>query len=89
MTSEQSDKYAYCKKVNRKVQEEPQADVAANPWHQEKEKKGHKLTCAQLTYKCTIRPKTSSPSNVIKMLKGQKKHIDKEQGKTSMKRLVV
>ena len=24
----------------------------------------------------------SSPSKVIKMLKGQKKHIDKEQGKT-------
>ena len=27
------------KKVNRKVQEEPQAEVAANPWHQEEEKK--------------------------------------------------
>ena len=29
-----------------------------------------------------IRPAPSSPSKVIKMLKGQKKHIDKEQGKT-------
>ena len=28
------------------------------------------------------RPAPSSPSKVIKMLKGQKKHIDKEQGKT-------
>ena len=27
------------KKVNRKVQEEPQADVAVNPRHQEEEKK--------------------------------------------------
>ena len=26
-------------KVNRKVQEEPQADAAANPRHQEEEKK--------------------------------------------------
>ena len=26
-------------KVNRKVQEEPQAEVAANPWHQDEEKK--------------------------------------------------
>ena len=24
-----------CRKVNRKVQEEPQAEVSANPWHQE------------------------------------------------------
>ena len=30
------------KKVNRKVQEEPQAEVAANPWHQEEEKKWHR-----------------------------------------------
>ena len=27
------------KKVNRKVQEEPQAEAAANPRHQEEEKK--------------------------------------------------
>ena len=33
-------------KVNRKVQEEPQIEVAANPWHQEEEKKRHRLTCA-------------------------------------------
>ena len=40
----------YCKilsiKVNRKVQEEPQTEVAANPWHQEEEKKWHRLECA-------------------------------------------
>ena len=34
------------KKVNRKVQEEPQAEAPANPWHQEEEKKWHSLTCA-------------------------------------------
>ena len=44
------------KKVNRKVQEEPQAEVAANPWHQEEEKKWHRLT-----NKCMISAKTSPP----------------------------
>ena len=34
------------KKVNRNVQEEPQAEAAANPRHQEEEKKWHRLTCA-------------------------------------------
>ena len=33
-------------KVNRQVQEEPQAEVAANPWHQEEEKKWYRLTDA-------------------------------------------
>ena len=33
-------------KKNRKVQEEPQSEVAANPRHQEEEKKWHRLTCA-------------------------------------------
>ena len=33
------------KKVNRKVQEEPQAEAAANTGHQEEEKKWHRLTC--------------------------------------------
>ena len=31
---------------NNVAQEEPQAEVAANPWHQEEEKKWHRLTCA-------------------------------------------
>ena len=35
-----------CQKVTRKVQEERQAEVAANPWHQEEEKKWHRLTYA-------------------------------------------
>ena len=34
------------KKVNRKVQEEPQAEATANPRHQEEEKKWHRLMCA-------------------------------------------
>ena len=34
------------KKVNRKVPEEPQTEVAANPWHQKEEKKWHRLTGA-------------------------------------------
>ena len=33
-------------KVNIKVQEEPQAEAAANPWSQKEEKKWHRLTCA-------------------------------------------
>ena len=31
------------KKINRKVQEEPQAEVAANPWYQKEEKKKDRL----------------------------------------------
>ena len=38
--------YALYKKDKQKVQQEPQAEVGANPWHQEEEKKWHKLTCA-------------------------------------------
>ena len=44
------------KNVNRKVQEDRQAEVAANPWRQEEEKNKQ-------------RPSSSSPSKVIKMLK--------------------
>ena len=33
------------KKVNRKVQEEPQAEAAANRRHQEEEKNCHRLMC--------------------------------------------
>ena len=36
----------YLKKVNRQVQEEPQAEAAANPRHQEEEKKRHRTTRA-------------------------------------------
>ena len=41
-----SSRHRYRKMVNRKVQEEPQAEVAANPWHQQEEKKWYRLTCA-------------------------------------------
>ena len=34
------------KKVNRKVQVKLQAEAAANPRHQEEDKKWHGLTCA-------------------------------------------
>ena len=34
------------KKLNSKVQEELQADAAANPRHQEEEKKCHRLKCS-------------------------------------------
>ena len=37
--------YIPCKKVNKKVQKKPQAEAAANPRHQEEEKKWHRLTC--------------------------------------------
>ena len=72
------------KKVNRKVQEEPQAEAVANPRHQEEEKKRHRLTCAQLTNKCTISTKTSSlfPKQGDQNAKRTEKHIDKKQGKT-------
>ena len=31
--------WEFLEKVNRKVQEEPQAEVAANPWHQARGKR--------------------------------------------------
>ena len=40
------------KKVNRKVQEEPRAKVAANPWHQEEEKKWHGIRWHQREWEC-------------------------------------
>ena len=36
----------WSEKINRKVQEEPQAEAATNPQRQEEEKKWHRLTCA-------------------------------------------
>ena len=38
--------YSVSQKVNRKIQEEPEAEATANPRHQEEEKKWHRLTCA-------------------------------------------
>ena len=67
-------------KINRKVQEEPQAEAAANPRHQKEEKKRHRPTVhtQQTNARQAQRPAPSSPSNVIKTLKRWKKHIDKE-----------
>ena len=39
------------KKVNRKFQEELQAETAANTRHQNEEKKWHTLTCAYIANK--------------------------------------
>ena len=69
----------YWKNVNRKVQGVPQSQTVANPRYQEKEKKDkNKQTNAREAH----RPALSSPSEVITMLKGMKKHENKEQGKT-------
>ena len=46
--------------VNRKVQEEPQADVAATPRHQEEKEKVTQINVCIANKKCTIRTKTSS-----------------------------
>ena len=81
-----------CKKVNKNVQEEPQAEVAAKPWHQEKEKKWHRLTCALLTNKCTISTKTSSPSpkqGDQNAKRNRRNTKTKNRARPNMKRLVV
>ena len=70
------------KKVNRNVQDEPQAEVAANPWHQEEEKKWQINMC-RLTNKCMISTKTSSlfPKQGDQIAK-RTEETDKEQGMT-------
>ena len=80
------------KKVNRKVQEVSQSQIAANSWHQEEEKKDknlhvqNKQTNAQEAH----RPAPSSSSEMITMLKGIKKQEKTEQGRLKiMKRPVV
>ena len=42
------------KRVNRKDQGMPQSQAAANPLHQQEEKKGQNLTPAKQINKCTI-----------------------------------
>ena len=66
------------KKVYRKVQGVPQSQNVANPRHQEEETKTNKQTNAREAH----RPASSSPSEVITVLKRMKKHEDKEHGKT-------
>ena len=77
------------KEVNRKSQGVPQSQTAANPRHQNEEKKGQTKTktntCKtnkQTNARGAHRPAPSSPSEVLTMLKEMKKHDDKEQGKT-------
>ena len=80
------------KKVNRKVQEQPPAEAAANPdTRRKRKKKWHTLTwCGELTNKCTISTKTSSlfPKQGDRNAKRAEKHIDKEQGTTKQPRSV-
>ena len=62
-------------KVNRKVQGMPQSQTAANPRHQEEEKKDKNI-CAQnkqTNVREAQRPAPSSPSEVIRMLKQTEK----------------
>ena len=62
------------KKVNRKVQGMPQSQTAANPRHQEEEKKDkniHAQNKQQMYEK--HKPAPSSPSEVIRMLKQTEK----------------
>ena len=69
------------KKVNRKV---PQSQTAANPRHQEEENTDKTLHVQnkQTNAREAHRHAPSSPSEVITMLKGMKKHEDKEHGTT-------
>ena len=69
---------------NRKVQEVPQSQTAANPQHQEEEKNHNNkhVQNKQTNAREAHRPAPSSPSEVITMLKGMTKHENKEHGKT-------
>ena len=68
------------KRVNRKVQEEPQAE----PLTPEGREKVRRVDVCIANKQMHDKHKDQLPfpqSKVIKMLKGQKKHMDKEQGK--------
>ena len=60
----------------------PYSEAAANLWHQEEEKdKSQRVQNKQTHAREAHRPAPSSPSEVMTMLKGVKKHEDQEQGK--------
>ena len=63
----------FTKKVNRKVQGMPQSQTAANPRHQEEEKKDKDAQNKQSNVREAQRPAPSSPSEVIRMLKQTEK----------------
>ena len=65
-------------KVNRKVQEEPQAEVAANPWHQKEEKKLTQINVCIANKQMHYKHKDQLPRPQARW----SKHLDKEQGKT-------
>ena len=59
----------------------PQLQTAANPRHQEEEKKIKHVQNKQTNAREAHRTALSSPNEVITMLKWIKKHEDKEHGK--------
>ena len=63
------------KKVNRKVQGMPQSQTAANPRHQEEEKKDKNMHAQnkQTNVREAQKPAPSSPSEVIRMQKQTEK----------------
>ena len=60
----------------------PQSQTAVNPRHQEKKDKNLHVQNKQTNAREAHRPAPSSPSEMITILKGMKKHEDKEHGKT-------
>ena len=62
----------------------PQSQTAANPRHQEEEKrdKNQRMQNKQTNAREAHRPALSSPIEVITMLKGPRKDENKKQGKT-------
>ena len=72
-------------KANRKIQGMPQSQTAANPRHQEEEKKDKKHTRAKQTNKCTRSTKTTHsrfPKRGDQHAKTNEKNEDKEHEKT-------
>ena len=63
------------KRVNRKIQGMSQSQIAANPRHQEEEKKDKNIHAQnkQTNVREAQRPAPSSPSEVIRMLKQTEK----------------
>ena len=67
--------FSHYKKVNRQIQGMPQSQTAANPRHQEEEKKDKNIHVQnkQTNVREAQRPAPSSPSEVIRMLKQTEK----------------
>ena len=75
--------FYHVKKINRKVQGAQQSQTAANPRHQEEEKndKNYHVQNKQTNAREAHRPATSSPSEVITMLKGMTNTRTKSTGR--------